>query len=55
MLSRKSKSILDVAGVLKIYRDNVDDNVSSTVEEGEARAASQKEILEALIAFIEGL
>jgi beta-catenin-like protein 1 len=50
MLGRKSKSLSDIARVLKIYHDNIDDELP----DGEARPASQKEILEALIAFLEG-
>lgn len=54
MLSRKSKSLQDIVGTLKIYHANVDDEPIAEPAEGEARAPSQKEILEALIAFLEG-
>ncbi|EIN10361.1 DUF1716-domain-containing protein [Punctularia strigosozonata HHB-11173 SS5] len=54
MLRRKSKSLADIADTLKVYRDNVDEEVLPAPEEGEARPASQKEILEALVTFLEG-
>jgi beta-catenin-like protein 1 len=49
MLDRRSKSLGDLIKTLQVYRDNVDD--TEQVPEG---AVSQKEILQGLIAFLEG-
>lgn len=55
MLTRRGKSLTDVVGVLKIYRDNIGDEAETTpVEEGEDVSPPQREILTGLISFLEG-
>ncbi|KDQ64547.1 hypothetical protein JAAARDRAFT_187869 [Jaapia argillacea MUCL 33604] len=54
MLDRRSKSLKDIAKTLQIYYDNVDEAEQPAPEEDMARAPSQKEILTALIGFLEG-
>lgn len=53
MLKRKGHSLSDVVGVLKVYRDNVDED-TVTVADVEDASPPQKEILSGLIAFLEG-
>jgi beta-catenin-like protein 1 len=54
MLARKDKSLRDVVGVLKVYRDNVGDEPGSKDKMDEdGGASSQKEILQGLITFLE--
>lgn len=49
MLSRRDKSLKDIVKTLQIYHDNVDEDDSAR-SEGDA---SQKEILQHLIAFLD--
>ena len=53
MLQRKGKTLADVLSVLKVFRDNVDEE-EGIVEEGDNVSPPQKEILSGLIAFLEG-
>jgi beta-catenin-like protein 1 len=50
MLRRKSKSLQDIVEVLRVYRDNIDEEETPPEE----TAPSQREILEGLITFLEG-
>ena len=52
MLQRKGKTLADVLSVLKVFRDNVDEE-EGIVEEGDNVSPPQKEILSGLIAFLE--
>lgn len=54
MLNRKSKSLKDVIDVLKVYRDNVGEEAVQQLGEDEEPSPPQKEILGALIEFLEG-
>jgi len=51
MLSRRSKSLKDLASTLEIYHDNVDEEDTSAQDDG---SPYRKEILRNLIAFLEG-
>lgn len=51
MLSRRNKTLKDIANTLQIYHDNVDENDDVSGQDG---APSRKEILRNLIAFLEG-
>ncbi|THH06691.1 hypothetical protein EW145_g3905 [Phellinidium pouzarii] len=53
MLKRKGHTLADVATVLKVFRDNVDED-DSTAEGAEDASPPQKEILGGLIAYLEG-
>ncbi|KIJ56815.1 hypothetical protein M422DRAFT_218491 [Sphaerobolus stellatus SS14] len=52
IIGRKNKTLKDIVEVLKVYRDNVGEDEMRT-DDAEA-APSQREILEGLIAFLEG-
>lgn len=52
MLTRKGKSLKDVVEVLKVFRDNIDEEESGLPEDEEA-SPPQREILVGLIAFLE--
>ena len=52
MLKRKGKTLQDIVNVLKIFRDNVDDN-ESEVAQAEDASPPQREILTGLIGFLE--
>jgi beta-catenin-like protein 1 len=49
MLDRRSKSLSDIAKTLRVFQDNVDDD-----QQPPEGTASQKEVLEGLIIFING-
>lgn len=51
MLNRRSKALQDIVSTLRMYYDNVDEDQLSGQEEG---VSSRKEILQNLIAFLEG-
>ena len=58
MLKRKGRTLQDVVEVLKIFRDNIDEDDASTaaarqVEDSSDASPPQKEILGGLIAFLE--
>jgi len=56
ILGRKNKTLKDVVAVLKLYRDNVgEDETRIPPEKAGEAAPSQRQILEGLIAFLEGL
>ena len=48
MLSRRNKSLQDIADVLQIYHDNIDEDTDA----GPDGALSRKEILRNLLAFL---
>jgi beta-catenin-like protein 1 len=50
MLKRKNKSLTDLVTTLRIYQENVDED-QEQLPEG---AIPRKEVLQALIEFIEG-
>ena len=52
MLKRKGKSLQDVVNVLKLFRDNVDDDESEAALAEDA-SPPQREILTGLINFLE--
>ena len=54
MLARKSKSLKDVVTVLKVFRDNVDEDALAIDDNGQP-APSQAMILEELIKFLESI
>ncbi|KAI5124831.1 hypothetical protein M0805_005461 [Coniferiporia weirii] len=53
MLNRKGSTLADVVAVLKVFRDNVDEEETPAVNAEDA-SPPQKEILGGLIAFLEG-
>lgn len=53
MLKRKNQTLEDVVKVLRVFRDNVDEDESAAAEVEDA-SPPQKEILSGLIAFLEG-
>ncbi|EJD01453.1 DUF1716-domain-containing protein [Fomitiporia mediterranea MF3/22] len=54
MLKRKGRTLQDVVSVLKVFRDNVDEEgESSAAAQAEDASPPQKEILGGLIAFLE--
>ncbi|KAF8528671.1 DUF1716-domain-containing protein [Gautieria morchelliformis] len=51
ILGRKNKTLKDIVAVLKLYRENVGDDETRVPDD---QAPSQQEILQGLIAFLEG-
>lgn len=50
MMKRKNKSLADLATTLRVYKENVDED-QEQLSEG---ATPRKEVLQALVEFIEG-
>lgn len=55
MLNRKGANIKDIIGVLKVFRDNVDDADVGSVTNAEDASPPQREILSGLIGFLESI
>lgn len=56
ILGRKNKSLKEVVGILKLYRDNMGEGEAQTpLDKPEEATPSQRQILGGLIAFLEGL
>lgn len=53
MLKRKGQTLEDVVKVLKVFRDNIDEDESAAADAEDA-SPPQKEILSGLITFLEG-
>lgn len=55
MLKRKGRTLNDVVEVLKVFRDNINEDESSATAQSQSEDASppQKEILGGLITFLE--